>query len=195
MHEIGWSLLKMHVFKKGNKPNFQDIVLSCISEFFSDRNCSGNGATSSTRPWCNACEICAKISSFRVPKIARGARQYNKNLSVTSNLSPLWKESLLTHFSKSEPRTSQSLPAIDCIFKYSSYSNSLPNLSPIGADLAYLWSGQVSFVSLFEISSKISHFCLGSFSAVSTNFSILSSLSGRIRSHLDPEAQNFRSIH
>ena len=38
------------------------------------------------------------------------------------------------------------------------------------------------------------NFCLGSFSSVSTNFSILSSLSGRIRSHLDPEAQNFRSI-
>ena len=37
-------------------------------------------------------------------------------------------------------------------------------------------------------------FCLGSFSSVSTNFSILSSLSGRIRSHLGPETQNFRSI-
>ena len=60
MHEIGWSLSKMHVFKEGNKPNFQDLVLSCISEFFSDRNCSGNGATPSTCSWCNACEICAK---------------------------------------------------------------------------------------------------------------------------------------
>ena len=37
-------------------------------------------------------------------------------------------------------------------------------------------------------------FCLGSFSSVSTNFSILSSLSGRIHPHLGPEGQNSRSI-
>ena len=49
-------------------------------------------------------------------------------------------------------------------------------------------------VSLFENASKFSHFCLSSFSAVSTNFCILSSLSGRIRPHLAPETQNFRSI-
>ena len=36
--------------------------------------------------------------------------------------------------------------------------------------------------------------CLGSFSSVSTNFSILSSLSGRIHPHLGPEGQNSRSI-
>ena len=53
---------------------------------------------------------------------------------------------------------------------------------------------QVCLVFLFENWSKFSHFCLNSFSAVSTYFSILSSLSARIRPHLAPEAQNFRSI-
>ena len=45
-----------------------------------------------------------------------------------------------------------------------------------------------------QTTSKNRIFASGSFSAVSTNFSILSSLSGRIHSHLGPEAQNFRSI-
>jgi hypothetical protein len=49
-------------------------------------------------------------------------------------------------------------------------------------------------VSLLENASKNSHFCLNSFSAVSTYFSILSSLSVRIRPHLALETQNFRSI-
>ena len=56
------------------------------------------------------------------------------------------------------------------------------------------WKNQVCLVSLFENASKFSHFCLGSFSLVSTNFSILSSLSGRIRPHLALETQNFRNI-
>ena len=41
---------------------------------------------------------------------------------------------------------------------------------------------------------KKSHFCLDSFSLVSRYFSILSSLSGRIRPHLAPETQNFCNI-
>lgn len=48
--------------------------------------------------------------------------------------------------------------------------------------------------ALPHFASKISHFCLGSFSAGSTSFSILSSLSVRIRPHLALETQNFRSV-
>ena len=51
-------------------------------------------------------------------------------------------------------------------------------------------------VSLFENASKFSHFCLGSFSAVSTDFSILSSVSGRIRPHLALNIQKLQNnIH
>ena len=53
---------------------------------------------------------------------------------------------------------------------------------------------KLTLFSLLENAPKNRDFCLGSFSAVSTNFSILSSLSVRIRPHLAPETQNFRSI-
>ena len=52
----------------------------------------------------------------------------------------------------------------------------------------------IDSISLFENASKKCHFCLGSFSSGSTSFSILSSLSVRIRPHLALETQNFRSV-
>ena len=52
----------------------------------------------------------------------------------------------------------------------------------------------LALFSLLENASKNRDFWLGSFSLLSTYFSILSSRSGRIRPHLAPETQNFRSI-
>ena len=49
-------------------------------------------------------------------------------------------------------------------------------------------------VACFWKLMKKSWFSTGPFSSLSTNFSILSSLSGRIRPHLAPETQNSRSI-
>ena len=53
---------------------------------------------------------------------------------------------------------------------------------------------KLALFSLLENAPKNRGFCLSSFSLLSTNFSILSSLSVRIRPHLAPETQNFRSI-
>ena len=53
---------------------------------------------------------------------------------------------------------------------------------------------KLALFSLLENAPKNRDFWLGSFSLLSTYFSILSSRSGRIRPHLAPETQNFRNI-
>ena len=65
-----------------------------------------------------------------------------------------------------------------------------PKLGRIRVDFEKLWSRRFSRK---VHDPKKSHFCLGSFSLVSTIFSILSSLSGRTRPHLALETQNFRN--
>ena len=52
----------------------------------------------------------------------------------------------------------------------------------------------IDSISLFENASKISHFCLDSFSLVSTNFWILSSISVSPRSNLAAKPEKFRKF-
>ena len=76
-------------------------------------------------------------------------------------------------------------------FIYHLLPESPPKLGRIRVDCEKLWSRRFS---RRVHDPKKSHFCLGSFSLVSTNFSILSSLSGWIRPHLALETQNYRNI-
>ena len=65
-----------------------------------------------------------------------------------------------------------------------------PKLGRIRVDFEKLWSRRFSRK---VHDPKKSHFWLGSFPLLSRYFSILSSLSGRIRPHLALETQNFRN--
>ena len=78
-------------------------------------------------------------------------------------------------------------------FTYHLLPESPPKLGRIRVDCEKLWSRRFS---RRVHDPKKSHFCLGSFSLVSTNFSILSSFSGRIRPHLALDTQKCRNnIH
>ena len=79
-------------------------------------------------------------------------------------------------------------------FHYTLRTINGPKLAAQILDFEKLWSKQICFVFLFENGSKFSYFCLDLFSLVSRHFSVLSSLSGRIRPHLAPETQNFCNI-
>ena len=115
---------------------------------------------------------------LRIPY--QGAKKKATLSSFSKNLAPT---PTLRHQRRSCPKLAR--------FIYTPWGSSDSILTTQIHDFEKLRSKQVGLVSLFENSSKFSHFCLGSFSLQSTFFSILSSLSANIRPHLAPATSNF----